>query len=95
MSLMATLCVMSAVVVPSCSIDQGQRLEHAHAGLAVERTRGLVAQQHVGLLGDGARDGDALLLAARQLGREVVEALAEPDQLQRRLRASSGCAQSR
>ena len=36
-------------------------------GGGVERGRGLVQQQDGGLLDDGARDGDALLLPAREL----------------------------
>ena len=51
----------------------------------VERAGRLVAQQHVRALGDGARDRDALLLAAGELRREVVEALAQPDQRERLL----------
>ena len=94
MSLMAALWVMSAVVVPSSSVDLGQRLEHADAGLAVERAGRLVAQQNVGPLGDGAGDGDALLLATRHLRRKMVHALAETDEIQRRLRAHRDRARS-
>jgi hypothetical protein len=39
-----------------------------------------------GALGDRARDRDALLLAAGELGREVVHAVAEADELERLLR---------
>ena len=83
MSAITALCVITAVVVPSSRLTCSMRLEHQDAGVAVERAGGLVAQQHVRALGDGARDGDALLLAARELGREVVDAVAEPDQRQR------------
>ena len=60
-------------------VDPRDHLEHQLAGLVVERAGGLVAQQHVGALGDGARDGDALLLAAGELRGEVVEPLAQAD----------------
>src|SRR5690606_27821675 len=48
-------------------VDVAERLEHAHAGLGVERARRLVAEQDLRSLGDGAGDRDALLLAARKL----------------------------
>ena len=51
--------------------------------LEVERAGRLVAEEHVGPLGDGARDGDALLLAARELRREVIEPIAEADERER------------
>ena len=52
------------------AVDALERLEHDDAGRDVERAGRLVAQQHVGPLGDRARDGDALLLAAGELRRE-------------------------
>ena len=55
------------------AVDAGDRLEHDDAGVVVERAGRLVAQQHVGPLGDGARDRDPLLLAAGELRREVVQ----------------------
>jgi hypothetical protein len=46
------------------------------ADLRVERAEGFVEQQHLGLVRQGARHGDALLLAARELaGQSFVEAL--------------------
>ena len=56
-------------------LTRAMHFEHHLAGDVVERAGRLVAQQHVGPLGDGAGDGDALLLAAGQLRREVVEAV--------------------
>ena len=41
----------------------------------------------VRVVDDGARDGDALLLTARELARVVVHAVLEADHAQRRLRA--------
>ena len=77
------LWVITAVAVPSSRFTCADHLEHAHAGAEVERAGGLVAQQDVRPLGDGARDGHALLLAAGELRRKVVEPLAQADQLQR------------
>ena len=68
------------------AVDALDRLEHDDAGRDVERAGRLVAQQHVGPLGDRARDGDALLLAAGELRREVVEPVVEADQTERFLR---------
>ena len=57
--------------------------ELAHDGedvadeLGVERGRGLVEEQHLRVHGHGARDGDALLLAARELGRLEVGAIGQ------------------
>ena len=47
------------------------------AGAVVEGSRGLVAQQDLRVLRDGAGDGHALLLAAGELRREVVHAVAQ------------------
>src|SRR5688572_10305832 len=54
------------------------RLQHQPPGLDVERAGGLVAEEHVGPLRDGAGDGHPLLLAAGELCGEVVEAVPEP-----------------
>ena len=95
MSAITALCVISTVEVPSSRVDALDGLEHQHAGLAVERAGRLVAEQQVGALGDRARDRHALLLAARELRREVVQALAEPDERRAPRRAPSGCVRSR
>jgi hypothetical protein len=50
-----------------------QGLEHSLGGGGIEVAGRLVGQQQAGLVGQGAGDGDALLLAARHLGRLVVE----------------------
>ena len=49
----------------------------------------------LGPLGDGARDRDALLLAAGELRRKVIEAVAEADQRERLARASSAARRCR
>ena len=54
-----------------------QQLQNLLAGLVVEGACGLIAQQELGILGEGTRDGYALLLAAGELGREVVHACFE------------------
>ena len=63
-----------------------QRLEQVQdlvAGLAVEVTGGLVAEQQ-GRIGDNrARDAYALLLPAGKLAREMSRALHQPDDCQR------------
>ena len=55
------------------ALEQGQ---HLLAGFVVQRTGGLIAEQELGVLGQRPGNGNALLLAARKLGREVVEPLA-------------------
>ena len=51
-------------------------LEHAFGELGVEGAGGLVEEQHIGVQGQGARDGHALLLAAGKLaGNHVLLAL--------------------
>ena len=64
-----------------------QHLQHHHPGGRIERAGRLVAQQHGRILGDGARDRHPLLFAAGQLGREMVEPVAQPHQPQRLFRA--------
>ena len=95
MPAMAALCVMMAVVVPSSRLTCDSASSTRIAGLEVERAGRLVAQQDVRPLGDGARDGDALLLAAGQLRREVVQAVAEADQVERLVRRHRVVARSR
>ena len=90
MPAMAALWVMTAVVVPSSRFTRSIDLEHDDAGRDVERAGRLVAEQDVRPLGDGAGDGHALLLAAGELGREVVQPVAEADQVERLLRRPSG-----
>jgi hypothetical protein len=55
-----------------------QRFEHEDAGLRIECARRLVAEQHLGALGDGAGDRHALLLAAGELRGEMIEPLPRP-----------------
>ena len=56
----------------------------------IERRGGLVEQHELGLHGERAGDGDALLLAARELAREGVGFVGEPDLREQRARARRG-----
>ena len=56
-----------------------QQLQDLLAGFVVKRARGLVAQKQLGILGQCAGDGHALLLAARKLRRKVGEAFTQAD----------------
>jgi hypothetical protein len=76
------------------AVDPVEHVEHEAPGGGVEGARGLVAEQHVGPLGDRARDGHALLLAAGELGGEVVRAGRGPRGRGRR-RGPSGRGRSR
>ena len=63
------------------------------ADLGVERTEGLIEQQHLGLVRQRARDRDALLLAAGELRRQpLIESLErhQPQQLLAALAAGAG-----
>ena len=55
------------------------------AQLQVERAERLVEQQHRRPVDERARDGDALLLAARELAGQPVAELLEPDEPERLL----------
>jgi len=53
----------------------GQQLLHQRAGLGVQRTERLVEEEDIGVVGQGSRDGDALLHAPRErLGIRALEA---------------------
>ena len=56
-------------------------------GLRVEVARRLIRHDDVRVVDERARDGDALALAARELVRLVVTAVAEADGLEEMLRA--------
>ena len=65
------------------AVERLQQVEDLVAGLAVEVAGRLVAEQQRRVGDDGARDADALLLAAGELPRIVLRAVGEPDDLQR------------
>ena len=60
--------------------------KHESPRVEIERSGWFVAQKKVRTLDDGARDRDALLLAAGKLRRKVIEPVRQTDKLQRRLR---------
>src|SRR5690606_39462043 len=60
-------------------VELVQEVLHAEARVVVEVARRLVGEEDGGAADEGARDGDALLLAARELARVVVEPVAEAD----------------
>ena len=63
--------------------DQAQHLVlQGAAGEGVERAEGLVHQEEGGLDGQGAGDADALLHAARELGRLAVGGVAQADEVE-------------
>ena len=66
-----------------------QQIENLVGGLAIEVAGRLVADQERRVGHQRAGDGDALLLAARELGRLVARAVREADDLQRRMRLGS------
>src|SRR6185312_1734044 len=60
-----------------------QERHHLGAGLGVQVARRLVGEHDDRPLGQGAGDGHALALAARELAGTVIETVAEPDALKR------------
>ena len=64
-------------------VEVEQELHHPMAGRGVEVAGRFVGEQHRRARHEGARDGDALLLAARELARVVAEAGLEADLLER------------
>ena len=62
---------------PEFGIDALQRFQHPHTGGRIKGAGRLVAQHHHRALGNGARNGHALLLATRELRREMIQPLAQ------------------
>ena len=58
--------------------ELAQDLHHLDGGLRVERSGRLVGQDDLGVVDDGARDGHALHLTARELVGALVHLLAQP-----------------
>ena len=59
--------VTKIVVMPRLPLQREQLVAHLHAQLRVEVRQRLVEQQHLRLDREGARERDALLLAAGEL----------------------------
>ena len=68
-------------------LELAQQREDRLGVARVEIAGRLVGDDQIGIGDDGARDGDALLLAARERARVVVEPLVEADDAQRGLGA--------
>ena len=63
--------------------DLLQQLHNLFARLAVQRSRGLVGEDDVGVVDDGARDGDPLHLSARKLRGFLFRLVGKPHAFQR------------
>jgi hypothetical protein len=61
------------ITVLLSGLDLHQRILQVGAGQRIERAERLVHQQHLGLHGQGAGDADALLHAAGDFARALVE----------------------
>ena len=61
----------------------GEQVHDLHTGLGVERARGLVCQQDLGIVDERAGDGDALHLAAGKLARLFAHVLGKPHAAER------------
>ena len=62
--------------------EAGEQLDHVGARLRVEIAGRLVGQDHARLVRQRARDRHPLLLAAREMHRQVTGARGEPDLLE-------------
>ena len=67
---------------PPLLVEVEQQVADALAGAAVQIAGGFVGEQQAGLGGEGAGNGDPLLLAAGQLPWVMTQALAQADPLQ-------------
>ena len=66
-------------------VDALEKREGGDSRLGVEGRGGLVGEKDLGVVGQGAGDADALLLAAGELGRILVGVFGEADELEKRL----------
>ncbi len=64
------------------AVERVEQLHHGVAVLGIEVTRGLVGEEDGRGAGEGAGDGDALLLTAGELGGQVLGAVAHADLLE-------------
>src|SRR4029079_2282136 len=75
-------------------VEGGEDLQDLQRGLGVEVRGGLVGEQDGGAVGDGARDRQALLFAARELHGVGFFPRAQADLLERGARAARGLART-
>ena len=91
MSAMTALCVISAVRRAELAVHAARSPRARARPCGCRARRSARRTGALGLLGDRARDRDALLLAARELRRESGRsALAEPDERERLGRGTIG-----
>ena len=81
--------VTMRMVFSSSRVELLEQREDLVGALAIEVAGGLVGDDDGRVVDDGARDGDALLLPARELPRVVAHAVLEADDAERRLRRAS------
>ena len=72
-------CVTMTIVLPNSLLSRSRRTRISSPALRVEVARRLVGHEERRVGRDGARDGDALLLPARELPRVVVHPVGEAD----------------
>ena len=64
-------------------VQRREQAEHVFGALAIEVAGRLVGDDDLRIGDDGARDGDALLLATRELARRVIGPIGKVHQLER------------
>ena len=64
---------------PMTKAEPCEQLDHIGTGLRVEVARRLVGEDHARLVRERTRDRNPLLLAAGELGRQVLAPRCEPD----------------
>ena len=67
--------------------DAAQQVDHQRGPLWIEVGGRLIEQDQAGTQSQHSRDGQPLLLAARQMRRRAVAAVREPNRIQRRVNA--------
>ena len=75
-------CVMSTIVLPS-AWSSSRKSEHVGGRSRVEVAGGFVGEEHRGFGHQRPGDRDPLLLAAGELAGAMLDAIAEPDALER------------
>lgn len=71
------------------AVERFEKIEHAHTGVRVEISGGLVGEKNARRVGEGSRYCYTLLLAAGELHREVMAALPESYTLEELIRSRS------
>ncbi len=75
-------------------VELFEQVDDLATGLRIEVSGGLVGEHDIGIVGEGARDRDALALAAGELDGAMVEALAEADRVEQSLGTGAAFAAS-